>query len=101
MSATSDLAVLSSVVTQVEELSRRVTELAEQYGETPDSAVAAELFASEGGPDIELVPGPDGWFRGHGLIGPYRFERDAEGRATTLVGRDLGLTRYERVEAST
>ena len=48
MSATSDLAVLSSVVTQVEELARRVTELAEQYGETPDSAVAAELFAGEG-----------------------------------------------------
>jgi hypothetical protein len=48
MSATSDLAVLSSVVTQVEELARRVTELAEQYGESPDSAVAAELFASEG-----------------------------------------------------
>lgn len=48
MSATSDLAVLSSVVTQVEDLARRVTELAERYGESPDSAVAAELFASEG-----------------------------------------------------
>ncbi|HEX5094916.1 MAG TPA: hypothetical protein VFX21_02830 [Acidimicrobiia bacterium] len=48
MTASSDLAVLSSVVSQVEDLSRRVTELAERYGETPDSAVAAELFAGEG-----------------------------------------------------
>ena len=43
----SDLAVLSSVVAQVDDLGRRVTELAERYGETPDSAVATELFATE------------------------------------------------------
>ena len=47
MSTTSDLATLSSIVAQVDDLSRRVTELAEQYGETPDSAVASELFTSE------------------------------------------------------
>jgi hypothetical protein len=45
--ASSDLAVVSSIVTQVDELSRRVTELAERYGETPDSAVASELFETE------------------------------------------------------
>lgn len=47
MSSASDLAVLSSIVAQVDELGRRVTELAEHYGDTPDSAVATELFASE------------------------------------------------------
>jgi hypothetical protein len=47
VSTTSDLATLSSIVAQVDDLSRRVTELAEQYGETPDSAVASELFTSE------------------------------------------------------
>ncbi len=47
MSAPSDLAVLSSIVTQIEDLGRRITELAERYGETPDSAVASELFATE------------------------------------------------------
>ncbi len=47
MSTSGDLATLSSIVTQVDELSRRVTDLAERYGETPDSAVATELFATE------------------------------------------------------
>ena len=47
MGAESDRATLSSVVAQVDELTRRVTDLAEQYGETPDSAVATELFATE------------------------------------------------------
>jgi hypothetical protein len=47
VNASSDLATLSSIMTQVDELSRRVTELAERYGETPDSAVAAELFTTE------------------------------------------------------
>jgi hypothetical protein len=47
MSATSDLATLSSIVAQVDEISRRVTDLAERYGETPDSAVASELFTTE------------------------------------------------------
>jgi hypothetical protein len=45
--ARSDLAVISSVTTQIDELGRRVTELAERYGETPDSAVASELYATE------------------------------------------------------
>ena len=47
MSTSSDLAVLSSITTQVDELSRRITGLAESYGRTPDSAVASELFATE------------------------------------------------------
>ena len=47
MSTSSDLATLSSIQTQVDELSRRVTDLAERYGDTPDSAVASELFATE------------------------------------------------------
>jgi hypothetical protein len=47
VSASSDLALLSSVATQVEELSGRVTELADHYGTTPDSAIAAELYAVE------------------------------------------------------
>lgn len=47
MTASSDLASLSSISTQVDELGRRVTDLAEQYGATPDSAIAAELFAAE------------------------------------------------------
>jgi len=47
MDATSDRAVLSSITTQVDDLARRITELAEAYGTTPDSAIAAELFAVE------------------------------------------------------
>jgi hypothetical protein len=47
MSATSDLAVLSSITTQVDDLARRVTELADAYGTTPDSAIAAELYSVE------------------------------------------------------
>jgi hypothetical protein len=47
MSASSDQAVLSSIGTQVDDLARRVTELAEAYGTTPDSAIAAELYAVE------------------------------------------------------
>jgi len=47
MSTSSDLALLSSVAAQVDELGRRITELAERYGRTPDSAVASELFATE------------------------------------------------------
>jgi hypothetical protein len=45
--AGSDTALLSSIVAQIEELTRRVTDLAESYGSTPDSAIAAELFAAE------------------------------------------------------
>ena len=47
MNASSDLALLSSLITQVDELTARVTALAESYGATPDSAVAAELFSAE------------------------------------------------------
>ncbi len=47
VSSPSDLAALSSITTQVDELGRRVTELAEAYGGSPDSAIAAELFAAE------------------------------------------------------
>jgi hypothetical protein len=47
VSASSDLAVLSSIVAQVDDLARRVTDLAERYGSSPDSAVAAELFSTE------------------------------------------------------
>ena len=47
MNTSSDLAVLSSITAQVDELSRRITALAESYGQTPDSAVASELFATE------------------------------------------------------
>jgi hypothetical protein len=43
----SDAAHLSSIVAQVEDLGRRVTALADSYGSTPDSAIAAELFAAE------------------------------------------------------
>jgi hypothetical protein len=47
VNAGSDLAVLSSIATQVDELARRVTDLAEHYGTTPDSSIAAELYAVE------------------------------------------------------
>jgi hypothetical protein len=47
VSTSSDLATLSSIQTQVDELTRRVTDIAERYGESPDSAVATELFATE------------------------------------------------------
>jgi hypothetical protein len=47
VSAASDLAALSSITTQIDELARRVTQMAEAYGDTPDSAIAAELFAVE------------------------------------------------------
>jgi hypothetical protein len=43
----SDLATISSIVAQVDELTQRVTVIAERYGETPDSAVAGELFTTE------------------------------------------------------
>jgi hypothetical protein len=43
----SDLALLSSITTQIDELARRVTDLADGYGTTPDSAIAAELYAVE------------------------------------------------------
>ena len=47
MNTASDLALLSSINTQLEEIGRRITELAESYGRTPDSAIASELFGAE------------------------------------------------------
>jgi hypothetical protein len=44
---TADLAVLSSIASQIDDLAERVTEMAERYGETPDSAISAELFSAE------------------------------------------------------
>ena len=46
MSTQGDLATLSSIVAQVDDLGRRITEMAERYGETPDSAVATELASA-------------------------------------------------------
>jgi len=43
----SDRAELSTLRAQVEELTRRVLAVAMRYDDTPDSAVAADLFAVE------------------------------------------------------
>jgi hypothetical protein len=43
----SDSAVLSSISAQLDDITTRVTSLAESYGTTPDSAIASELYASE------------------------------------------------------
>ena len=47
MTAESDLAHLSSIRSQLDDLQARVTALADSYASTPDSQVAAELFSSE------------------------------------------------------
>jgi hypothetical protein len=47
VSSESDLAELSTVRAQVDELMQRVLAVAERYDDTPDSAVAADLFAAE------------------------------------------------------
>ena len=47
MSQTSDRAELSTLRSQLEEVATRVTQVAERYGRTPDSAVAADLFTAE------------------------------------------------------
>jgi hypothetical protein len=44
---TSDLAELSTLRAQLEELTGRVVSVAERYDDTPDSAIAGELFAAE------------------------------------------------------
>jgi hypothetical protein len=41
--------MLSSISSQLEELGYRITEMAERYGATPDSALASELFGAERG----------------------------------------------------
>jgi hypothetical protein len=43
----SDLAALSSIATQIDEVQRRVTAMAERYGTTPDSSIAGDLFSVE------------------------------------------------------
>jgi len=47
MSAQSDLAELSSLRAQVDELTRRVVQIADGYRETEDSAVTNELDQGE------------------------------------------------------
>lgn len=47
MARVSDAAELSTLRSQVDELTQRVVRVAERYAETPDSVVAAELFAAE------------------------------------------------------
>jgi len=41
--------MLSSISSQLEDLGHRITEMAELYGATPDSALASELFGAERG----------------------------------------------------
>jgi len=47
MTSTSDRAELSTLRAQVQDLIERITPLAERYGESPDTAVASDLFAGE------------------------------------------------------
>jgi len=47
VSTSSDLALLSSIGAQLDEIGCRITDLAEAYGDTPDSAIASELFGAE------------------------------------------------------
>ena len=42
-----DRAELLTLRTQVEELTTRVTAIATRYGASPDSAIAADLYAAE------------------------------------------------------
>jgi hypothetical protein len=49
VSIDSDVAMLSSISSQLEDLGHRITEMAERYGSTPDSALASELFGAERG----------------------------------------------------
>jgi hypothetical protein len=45
--ASSDLAELSTVRSQLEELARRVEAVADRYEDTPDSQIASDLYAAE------------------------------------------------------
>ncbi len=47
MAIDSDLAELSTLRAQVDDLIRRVVTVAAHYDDTPDSAVAADLFGAE------------------------------------------------------
>ncbi|HEX7521409.1 MAG TPA: hypothetical protein VF441_05045 [Acidimicrobiia bacterium] len=46
-SASSDSAELSTLRSQLEELTMRVVQIADRYAETPDSAIAADLYGAE------------------------------------------------------
>lgn len=43
----SDLAELSTVRSQLEELARRAVAVADRYEDTPDSQIASDLYAAE------------------------------------------------------
>lgn len=45
--SSSDRAELSTLRSQLEELTERAVAVAARYGDTPDSAVAADLYAAE------------------------------------------------------
>jgi hypothetical protein len=45
--STSDRAELATLRAQLEELAERATAVAARYGDTPDSAVAADLYSAE------------------------------------------------------
>lgn len=47
MSPASEHAELSTLRSQLEDLTERVTRVAERFGKSPDSAVAFDLFAAE------------------------------------------------------
>lgn len=47
MEHSSELALLSSIRAQLDDLQQRLTAIADQYSTTPDSQVAAELYNAE------------------------------------------------------
>ncbi|HEX5613519.1 MAG TPA: hypothetical protein VFZ83_00030 [Acidimicrobiia bacterium] len=47
MDPSRDLATVSSLSAQIVELTERVTDLADGYRDTPDSAIASELYSAE------------------------------------------------------
>jgi hypothetical protein len=47
MPPSSDLAELTTLRSQLEDLARRVEAVAERYDDTPDSQIASDLFAAE------------------------------------------------------
>jgi hypothetical protein len=47
MSASSDIAELSTIRAQLDDLARRVLAIADRYGNTPDSLVASDLYAAD------------------------------------------------------
>ncbi len=47
MANPSDLAEMSTIRSQIDELTARVVKMAERYETTPDSAIASDLFGAE------------------------------------------------------